>query len=288
MDYFLRIQKSIDYIEDNLTEEINLEDISSQAYCSVPHFYRIFQITTGYSVMDYVRKRRLSQAAYELLTTNKRIIDVAFNYQFSSEESFIRSFSKLFGTTPGRYRKSNNVHDLFTKITLDNYNIILKKGDVDMEPRFIRKDFKLIGVEGEINFNGNFVKTITLLNERLFNKFSSITNLVNPSSFIAHWYYKSNNNNEEPVCYYFASVEVRDLENIPEGLISKIIPESNYAIFDEKKRGEIAGPNGYAYKIWLPTSGKELNQAIPGDFEFYTDRHNIGPNSPCKIYIPIK
>ncbi|WDV48023.1 helix-turn-helix domain-containing protein [Clostridiaceae bacterium M8S5] len=288
MDYFLRIQKAIDYIEHNLKKEINLEDISNQAYCSVPHFYRIFQIAIGYSVMDYVRKRRLNQAAYELLTTDKRILDIAFDYQFNTEESFIRSFKKMFGNTPGRYRKTNNVHDLFTKITLDNHDIILKKGDFDMEPRFIKKGFKLIGVEGEVNFNGNFVKTITFLNERLLDSYKSISYLANPNSFIAYWYYKLSKDNVEPVCYYLASVEVSNLDKIPKGLISKIIPESNYVVFDEKRRGEVAGPNGYAYNIWLPSSGKELNQAIPGDFEVYSDRNNIGPDSPCKIYIPIE
>ncbi len=288
MDYFSRIQKSIDYIEANLKEDISLEQVSSQAYSSVSHFYRMFQITTGYSVMDYVRKRRLNQAAYELLTTSRRIIDIALDYQFSAEETFIRAFVKKFGITPGRYRRSGNVHDLFTKITLNDHDIILNKGDVDMEPRFIKREFKLVGIEGEVSFDGNFELTLNSLQESFFNKLDSITNKINPTTYIAHWFYRSREGNQEPLCYYFASVEVSSYEDIPEGLILKTIPESNYAVFDEKRRGEIAGPNGYAYKIWLPTSGRELNEAIPGDFEIYSDSHNIGPDTECEIYIPIK
>ncbi|MDF2673716.1 MAG: hypothetical protein K0R09_1981 [Clostridiales bacterium] len=144
MDYFSRIQKSIDFIENNLKEDISLINVSEQAYSSVPHFYRMFQITTGYSVMDYIRRRRLNQAAYELLSTDKRVIDIALDYQFSAEETFIRAFVKMFGITPGRYRRLSNVHDIFTKITLNNQYIIIRKEEIDMEPRFITRGFKLV------------------------------------------------------------------------------------------------------------------------------------------------
>lgn len=288
MNYFSRIQKSIDYIENNLKEDISLKDVSEQAFSSVPHFYRIFQITMGYSVMDYIRRRRLNQAAYELLTTNKRVIDIALDYQFNAEETFIRAFVKLFGITPGKYRKLNNVQDAFTKVTLNERDIIIRRGELDMEPRLIKKSFILVGLEDEVDFNGNFVNTITSLQESLFAKLDSIKNSVNSDCYIAYWYYKSKEGMEEPVCCYFAGLETSDLENIPEGLLSKSIPESNYAVFDEKRRGEVAGPNGYAYRIWLPASGRELNEAIPGDFEMYPDRYNIGPDCPCKIYIPVK
>ncbi|WP_425447328.1 AraC family transcriptional regulator [Dethiothermospora halolimnae] len=288
MDYFLRVQRAIDFIEENLKEDISLEEISNQAYSSVSHFYRMFQITTGSSIKGYVQNRRLSQAAYELLTTEKRVIDIGLDYQFNGEETFIRAFTKVFGITPGKYRKSGNVDDLLTKITLNKHDIILKKGDVDMEPKFIKKEFKLIGVEGEVNFSGNFVKTIDSLQKELFDKLDSIRDINNTNAFIAYWYYKSNGTNKEPLCYYFAAVEVDNMESIPKGLVSKIIPESNYAVFNEKRRGEIAGPNGYAYKVWLPTSDKELNEHIPGDFEVYSDINNIGADTPCEIYIPIK
>lgn len=288
MDYFSRIQKSIDFIEANLKEGISLEDISVQAYSSVPHFYRMFQITTGYSVMDYVRRRRLSQAAYELLTTEKRVIDIALDFQFNSEETFIRAFVKMFGATPGKYRRLCNVHDLFAKVTLNNQAIVIRKEEFDMEPDFIRRGFMLAGIEEEVDFNGNFVKTITSLQKRLFNKLHSIKNAVNPDSFIAYWYYKSAEGCEVPACCYLAAVEVSSLEDIPERLTVKVIPDSNFAVFNEKRRGEVAGPNGYAYRIWLPTTDRELNEDIPGDFEIYSDRRNIGPDSPCRIYIPVK
>ena len=71
MDYNARIQATIDYIEENIDNPIDLSDLSKKAFCSVPHFYRIFSSVVGMSVMDYIRKRRLSIAAHELVSTSK-------------------------------------------------------------------------------------------------------------------------------------------------------------------------------------------------------------------------
>lgn len=82
MDYYLRIQATIDYIEENINKPIDLLDLSKKAFCSVPHFYRIFNSIVGMSVKDYIRKRRLSIAANELISSSKRIIDIAYDYEF--------------------------------------------------------------------------------------------------------------------------------------------------------------------------------------------------------------
>ena len=105
MDYYLRIQATIDYIEENINKPIDLLDLSKKAFCSVPHFYRIFNSIVGMSVKDYIRKRRLSIAANELISSSKRIIDIAYDYEFKSQEVFTRAFLKEFGITPGAYRR---------------------------------------------------------------------------------------------------------------------------------------------------------------------------------------
>lgn len=105
MDYYLRIQATIDYIEENINKPIDLLDLSKKAFCSVPHFYRIFNSIVGMSVKDYIRKRRLSIAANELISSSKRIIDIAYDYEFKSQEVFTRAFLKGFGITPGAYRR---------------------------------------------------------------------------------------------------------------------------------------------------------------------------------------
>lgn len=289
MEYIKRLQRALDYVEENLKEDLKLEKISEQCYFSTPHFYRLFQVFTGYSIMDYVRKRRLSQAAQELLTTNKRLIDISFDYRFESQEAFIRSFKRMFGITPGEYRKSFNGIGLFSKLNLNEGNINTRDSNVRLNPKFIEREFKLTGIEEEINLSSDFVKTIISLQERLINSLGGINHIAAPEEYIAYWYYKWDENkmDQEPAVYYFASVKTNETNCNIDGLITKAIPKSNYAVFNEIRRGEVGGAEGYGYKVWFPVSGKELNEAVPGDFEVYEDINDIGPNSKCKIYIPI-
>lgn len=106
MNYKLQIQNSIDYIEKHLCENIKLGEIAKQSHFSEFHFHRLFHKAVGTSVMEHVRKRRLSEAAMELEETDEKITNIAFKYQFSSEESFSRAFKKLYGASPRDYRNT--------------------------------------------------------------------------------------------------------------------------------------------------------------------------------------
>ncbi len=104
MNYCENIQKSLDFIEQYLKDDIDINTVIRQSGFSTTHFYRIFQALIRETVKDYIRKRRLSEAAIDIVTSDKRIIDIAFDYCFNSQEVFTRAFAQLFGITPGRYR----------------------------------------------------------------------------------------------------------------------------------------------------------------------------------------
>lgn len=106
MDYSREIKKSIDYIEANLCKEIKLSNLAQQSYLSRFYFHRIFRNLVGETIMVYVRKRRLTEAALELIRTDNKIIDIALKYQFGSQESFARAFKKMYGMAPREYRHS--------------------------------------------------------------------------------------------------------------------------------------------------------------------------------------
>lgn len=99
------IQKTIHWIETHLHEQISANDIDEVTGFSKYHFHRIFQSSVGMSVSEYIRMRRLANAASTLLNTDERIIDIAFYYHFESQESFTRAFKKLYRLPPGQYRK---------------------------------------------------------------------------------------------------------------------------------------------------------------------------------------
>src|SRR3984885_50510 len=105
MDHIGRIQRAIDYIEEHLKDELPTESIADVAHFSMWHFQRVFGAIVGDSVKEYVRKRRLASALVELTSTDRRILDIAIDHQFESQESFTRAFKLLYGKTPGECRK---------------------------------------------------------------------------------------------------------------------------------------------------------------------------------------
>jgi AraC-like DNA-binding protein len=113
------INRAINYIEGNLTEAISLEEVSAAAGYSLFHFSRLFLDLIGETPGNYIRKRRLSEAARELVNSRKSILDIALDYQFQSQEAFSRSFKRLFRASPGTYRKRRRLTRTFSKITLN-------------------------------------------------------------------------------------------------------------------------------------------------------------------------
>lgn len=94
------IQNALDYIEQNLTEEITIKDVAEKAYVSEFHFQRIFSVMCGLTVGEYIRNRRLAQAAQELSGGTVKVIDVALKYGYDSPDSFARAFTKFHGIKP--------------------------------------------------------------------------------------------------------------------------------------------------------------------------------------------
>jgi AraC-like DNA-binding protein len=105
MDYMHIINCAIDYIEANLTQEIGLSEIAAAAGYSPYHLSRVFRAMTGETPGGYIRKRRLTEAARQLLTSDRRILDIALDHQYSSQAAFTRAFHLALGTSPGAYRR---------------------------------------------------------------------------------------------------------------------------------------------------------------------------------------
>lgn len=104
MDWIQGIQKAIDYIEENITEKIDYEEVAKRAYSSSFHFQRVFGIMCGFTLGEYIRRRRLTLAANELLSKNRKVIDVAFKYGYETSESFSRAFYKFHGVMPSQVK----------------------------------------------------------------------------------------------------------------------------------------------------------------------------------------
>ena len=118
MDWIIDIQQAIDYIEDNLTETIDYEEVAKKSYSSSYHFQRVFSILCGFTLGEYIRNRRLTLAGRELATTNAKVIDVALKYGYESPDSFAKAFQKFHGILPSQARNNGSNLKSFSRLVL--------------------------------------------------------------------------------------------------------------------------------------------------------------------------
>lgn len=284
MSYIENLEKAIDYIEDNLTEKLTIEMIAEKANYSVYHFSRVFLALTGETPINYLRKRRLSQALLDLVNKNYKVLDLAIKYQFGSQEAFSRSFKKIFKISPSKAKTNKAFTKLiFPKLKFSANNInFVGKGE-KMESKIIEKEkLILVGLINNATKNSNFGAYWDV-----FFKEQSKIKRVNNTTFYGLETY-SNDFTETCTWYYMPSVEVETIEEIPSNMFIKVLPKSTYAVFTIKwEFGKNVGKTfDYIFQSWLPNSGYKVGLAF--DFEYYDERFDIqNPDSEMDIYIPI-
>lgn len=102
MDYKHIIQKSVDYIEENLKTELSADELAEHAGFSLFHYYRIFQQFVGMPVMQYIVRRRLAHAIYEV-QCGRKMIDAALDYGFDTHAGFYKAFQRENDCSPSEY-----------------------------------------------------------------------------------------------------------------------------------------------------------------------------------------
>ena len=271
MDWITGMQKAIDYIEANLTEEIDYEKVAAQSFSSSYHFQRVFSILCGYTLGEYIRLRRLSLAGTELATGKEKVIDIALKYGYDSPDSFSKAFQKFHGITPSQARADGNMLKSFSRLSI---KISLEGGSV-MNYRIEEKDEIILtgykrrfsGIPGERMEQEKemYVKTRPLqyilqgLSGDVVKNFDIITNIDDEGYdfYIAsqlNEYCRNNLNKDGVLGEEFAKY----FENIT-------IPPCTYAVFETEKcacpttvfldlRRKIASE-------WLPNSGYQLKDA---------------------------
>ena len=299
MNYFQRLQTSIDFIENNLTEDITLTEVASKANCSLYHFHRLFQILVGNSVKEYIRKRRLTLAAKQLVKTKKSIIDIAFDYRYGAPESFTRAFKKMYGLAPLQYRKWGVFTPLNEKADLMSIYIEELKRGITMQPIIKEKEeFYVVGIELNTE-HGSCQQDVP----KFWNSFSQknsllkLKNLKNPEEIFGICAGSCQGRCGDPEfptasqCGtgfgYLICSEVENLDHIPEGFVSRTIPEAKYAVFTiDGGFPKIQKGVEAIYKNWLSNTSYEL--ADSPNFERYNGNWTGDKDSKMEIWIPIK
>lgn len=287
MDYFERIQNAIEFIEENLQEKLIITAISSQSYFSPFHFQRLFQAITGFSVQQYIRNRRLSEAAFLLKTTSQTILEIAINFQYGSQEAFTRAFVQYFGITPAKYRKGAYSIPLQAKMNFLDYKL---EGELPMQrPEILQLSKKLIV--------GYEYKT-TLQDDHYYGDISGFYLNFGQQQYYERISYKvapniaygiSSHFQEDGQFSFIVGEEVQAFkDHVEEGFIHLEIPAGKYAEFSLTSTAEgIQNTRRYIYGVWLPHSHYERDTGP--DFEVTDVMHSTYPHAlNMKIYIPLK
>lgn len=155
MDWTMGLQKAIDYIEENLTEELDYTEIASKACVSSFHFQRIFSVMCNFPLGEYIRNRRLTLAGAELNLSNEKVIDIALKYSYDSPDSFAKAFTRFHGITPSAAREPGACLRSFSRLSI---KISLEGGNV-MDYRIEKKHaFNVIGKSQTFISSDEFVR----------------------------------------------------------------------------------------------------------------------------------
>ncbi len=289
-DYYKWVHEAILHIEANLDEEINLAEVAEQAGYSVFHFGRIFQGVTGETVMDYVRKRRLTEAAKALVQTNKRILDIALDWQYDSHEAFTRAFKRAYGMTPGIFRRRRVFVPLRVPLSLADIQPLGTKGAA-METRII--NLPAMRVVGMAYVGKNENCEISAMWGEFIPRFHEVPGKICPSVKLG----VCGDAQEDGSFRYVAGFQVEADAPVPEGMSIFDVPAATYVVvtqrgpLGDKERGLGAVMN-YVYREWLPQSG--YKRADAADLEWYDERFVFGiddsarENSAMDVYTPIE
>lgn len=282
MDYVICMEKSIDFIEENIMKKISLKEVADAAGFSTYHFHRIFKAMTGDCLKEYIRKRRLTQASLDLLYTETRILDIALKYQFGSQEAFTRAFKKIYRKTPAKYRNNKKNLTYYHRNKMDTQKIKNLTESIEVGYHsVIEKELKLVGIEYIEKYNKtNFNKMLADFVSRK----DIIPNTVNSNIItgICHYNVYDFDPNTNKIHFMFCT-EVKDFKEIPKGMVTKTLPKNDYLTFVHKaSRDKLCEADQYIYGSFLPKSGYEL---LEGEDLVMFDYRN---DNETKLYVPIK
>jgi AraC family transcriptional regulator len=269
MNYLGQIQRGVDYIEGHLEQPIAISAVARESGMSQWHFQRMFKGLTGDTVKDYIRARRLARALDLLLNTDRRIIDIAVEADFDSQESFTRAFKAAFDETPARYRKAGKRRPFPPKARFDQDYLAHINQGVGTEPDiYTQAQMQLVGMRtsffGADSEKNNIAERLPPLWQQFLARLSEIEHTVGGTCYGVVRQLRANSDELE----YFCAIEVSELASIPAGMLALTNPAATYARFAHRGAVKlIDGTVNYIYSTWLPRSGREHSYAA--DLEFY-------------------
>ncbi|AEI43428.1 AraC family transcriptional regulator [Paenibacillus mucilaginosus] len=288
MDSLRGMNAAIQYIEDHLTETIDFKRVGQLAQCSEYHFTRMFSFLAGVPLSEYIRRRRLTMAAFELQHSGIRIIDLAVKYGYGSPDSFTRAFQSLHGVTPTEARSQGGALKAYPRMS---FQLTVQGGD-EMNYRLADKEaFRIVGLMKRVpivfqGVNPDIAAMWQSLDAGTIERLKALSNME-PSGLISASVNFSEGRMEErgELDHYIGAATTKEC---PDGFASLEVPPLTWAVF------EAVGPFpsalqevwGRIYAEWFPSSGYEI--AVGPELLWNEGKDTTAPNYRSEIWIPVK
>ncbi|MGI6129762.1 MAG: AraC family transcriptional regulator [bacterium] len=277
----------IDYIEDHLTDALTLEEISEYAGVSDYHFRKIFFYLSGFTLSEYIKNRKLSEANKDLLHGEK-VTDVAFKYGYQSIDGFTRAFKKWSGFLPSDVTKKG-VSKSFPKLSF----AITVKGGTSMEFRIEDKPaFNLVGVSKRVpmqfeGINNEIVKLAESITDEQKEEMHSLQNIEPYEVVNASYDADAGFLKEEGDLTHL--IGVLTTENKVSDLLEKVPVEAHtWAVFPNEGPfpSTLQDTMARIYSEWLPSSDYEVVNAPA--FSFTKMNEQKKDYGYSEVWIPVR
>ncbi len=286
MDWLTRMNEAIEYVESRLDGKIDYAAVAQKACCSAYHFQRLFSYMAEVPLSEYIRRRRLSRAAFDLQNTDERVLDIALKYGYDSPTAFTRAFQSLHGIAPNAAREKGVMLKAYPPIAFQ----VSIKGAVIMDYRIVKKEaFRIVGPK----------LSTTMENEACYREIPKFWEEAGQSGRLAKL---ASMMGKQPLgmlgvsacgepCsdnikfdYYIA---VSTDQAVPEGMEEFTVPAATWAVFP------CIGPMPAAIQEmqkriaaeWLPSSGYEYGMAP--DIEVYCEEDGTREDTRSEVWIPV-
>lgn len=282
MEWLIKMNNALKYIEDNLLNDIDYEKVAAVACTSVYNFQRMFSFITEVPLSEYIRRRRLTLAAFELQNSDIKIIDLALKYGYESPEAFARAFQNIHGVTPTSARSMGVNLKAYPRLTFH----ISIKGDVEMNYRIEQKEaFEIFGVEKIFTTEDNLnLKEIPkfwqdAMTDGTVDKIIEATGetgdyKIGPYPVNAVCDYRSTGGTTFP----YMLCALKTSKSNTDGFTVIDVPEATWAIFtsEDYKEEDVSSVtqslSRRIYSEWLPTASYKKIDGY--EFEIYCGREN--------------
>ncbi|MFZ5915568.1 MAG: AraC family transcriptional regulator [Chloroflexota bacterium] len=254
-----RVAQAIEFIEAHLQSPITVADMAAAVAYSLYYFGRMFSQATHHPPYDYLMRRRLSEAAQALLQTDRRIIDIALDYQFNNPETFSRAFKRMFDLQPSQLRRQGHIGQqrLMPRLTPAH----LRHLHTGLHPRPVleeRQAFQVVGVMARMSEDRATVAELWAL---LIRELHTLKDNVLPTDLCGIVLFPQDWEQHGPL--YMAGIQSHRQDCPSPILVVKTIPVLKYARFVH--RGpvqELSLTLDYVFHTWLPRSGHCLSHPL--------------------------